>query len=41
MEMEIVFDGDTDEKTKFIIVNIYDSKISINNLMRIEKNYTS
>ena len=41
MEMEIVFDRDTDEKTKFIVINVYDSKISINNLMRINKNYTS
>ena len=41
MEIEIVFDGDTNEKTKFIIINIYDSRISINSLMRIDKNYTS
>ena len=41
MEIEIVFDGDTDEKTKFIIINIYDSHISIKSLMRIDKNYTS
>ena len=41
MEIEIVFDGDTSEKTKFIVINIYDSRISINSLMRIDKNYTS
>jgi hypothetical protein len=41
MEIEIVFDGDTTEKTKFIIISIYDSRISINSLMRIDKNYTS
>ena len=39
MEIEIVFDGDTSEKTKFIVVNIYDSRISINSLMRIDKLY--
>ena len=41
MEMEIVFDGDTVEKTKFFVLNVYESKISINNLLRINKNYTS
>ena len=41
MEIDIVFDGDTSEKTKFIVVNIYDSRIYINSLMRIDKNYTS
>jgi len=41
MEMEIVFDGDTDQKTKFFILNIYDSQLSINSLLRINKNYTS
>ena len=41
MEIDVLFDGDTDQKTKFIVLNIYDSQISINSMMRIEKNYTS
>ena len=37
MEIDVLFDGDTDQKTKFIVLNIYDSRISINSLMRIDK----
>ena len=41
MEIDVLFDGDTDQKTKFVVLNIYESQISINNMMRVEKNYTS
>ena len=41
MEIDILFDRDTDQKTKFMVLNIYDSQISINSLLRIDKNYSS